>query len=485
VTVRVRFAPSPTGYLHVGGARTALYNWLFARSRNGTFILRSDDTDQERSSREFAEDIIGGLRWLGLGWDEGIEAGGPHGSYRQSDRFGRYRQVAEQLVASGHAYHSFVTAEQLDQLKDEARAASVSPAYDGRYEPAPEEAEERAGAGEAAPIRFRVPRPGQTVFSDAVRGEIVFGHDQVEDFVILRSDESPTYQLASTVDDVDYTVSHVIRGEDILSSTPKHIMIAEAMGGARPVYAHLSLLTGPDGKKLSKRHGHTAIAAYRDQGYLPEAMVNYLALLGWSPGDDETIVPLRDMVDRFDLPQVSRNPAIFDPDKLQWMSGVYLRGLSAEDFVARSLPLVEANLDRRLTEAEVARFHAIAPHVQERAKLLTEVAIQVRFLFLTEVEHDEASWKAVMGGEEAAAAVAGALDALERLEPWTRDAIEEALRAMLAERGLSVRKGLQPIRVAVSGSTVSPPLFESLELLGRAEVIARLVRAQEMLPADG
>lgn len=480
MTVRVRFAPSPTGYLHVGGARTALYNWLFARSCDGTFILRSDDTDAERSSAEYAADILDGLRWLGLGWDEGIEVGGPHGSYRQSDRLARYRDVAHRLVAAGHAYHSFVTPDELDRLKEEARAASASPAYDGRLEPDEDEATRRISAGETAPIRFRVPRPGSTTFDDAVRGAITFDHDQVEDFVILRSDGSPTYQLASTVDDVDYGITHVIRGEDILSSTPKHVLVARAMGEEPPVYAHLSLLMGPDGKKLSKRHGHTAISAYRADGYLAEAMVNYLALLGWSPGDDETVVPLSDMVERFDLAQVSRNPAVFDPDKLEWMSGVYLRGLGVDDLVGRCRPLVEADLGRPLTDAEMEHLATIAPHVQERAKLLCEVPAQVRFLFVDDVEPVDGAL-AVLSGDEAAAALRGALEALRGLEPWTTEAIDVALREMLAAHDLSARKGLQPVRVAVTGSTVSPPLFESLEVLGRERTEARLQKALDAI----
>lgn len=477
MTVRVRFAPSPTGYLHVGGARTALYNWLFARSQGGTMILRSDDTDTERSESRFADDILMSLRWLGIAWDEGIEVGGPHGGYRQSERFDRYRQVAEELVASGSAYYSFATSEQLDGLREEARAANASPAYDGRYEPAAEEAASRIAAGERAPIRFRVPRPGTTVFRDVVRGEVAFDHTQIDDFIILRSDGSPTYHLASTVDDVDYAVTHVIRGEDILSSTPKHILITEALGAPPATYAHLSLLMGPDGKKLSKRHGHTAIAAYRSDGYLPQAMANYLALLGWSPGEDETIVPMDEMVRRFDLGAVSKNPAIFDTEKLQWMSGVYLRGMDTDHFVAAALPFVEEDLGRSLGEEERRAFTDIAPHVQERAKLLGEVPEQVRFLFVDAVAYDEASWEKVMNDESAPAALDGARVALDGLEDWEVASIEAALRRVLDEAGLSARKGLQPIRVAVSGSTVSPPLFESLQVLGRDRTMQRIAAA--------
>ena len=304
MTPRVRFAPSPTGYLHVGGARTALYNWLFVRSRGGTMILRSDDTDEQRSTSEYAADILDSMGWLGLDWDEGIEVGGPHGGYRQSGRLERYQEVADQLVAGGSAYYSFATPEQLEVFRNEARAAGAAPSYDGRFDLDQEAAKERIAAGERPTIRFRVPRPGRTTFEDVVRGDVTFEHNQVDDFVILRSDRTPTYHLASTVDDVDYGITDVIRGEDLLSSTPKHILLSEGMGGTAPRYAHLSLLMGPDGKKLSKRHGHTAISAYREAGYLPEALVNYLALLGWNPGDDETVLPLADMIERFDLDTV-------------------------------------------------------------------------------------------------------------------------------------------------------------------------------------
>ncbi len=477
---RVRFAPSPTGYLHVGGARTALFNWLFARANGGVMILRSDDTDTERNRDEYAADILDSMRWLGLEWDEGIEVGGPHGSYRQSDRLDRYREVADQLVAEGTAYESFVTAEELDRFREEARAAGTSPAYDGRSEPDHEEAERRRSDGMAPTIRFKVPRPGRTVVVDLVRGDVAFDHTQVDDFVILRSDRTPTYHLASTVDDVDYGITHVVRGEDLLASTPKHMLLTEAMGAEPPRYAHLSLLMGPDGKKLSKRHGHTAIAAYRDEGYLPAAMVNYLALLGWNPGEDDTAVSLEEMVKRFDLESVSRNPAIFDTEKLEWLNGVYVRELDPEAFAEAVTPLIEADLGRPLSAEERATLDRIAPLIQERTKLLPEAADQVRFLF-SEVEYDQASWDKVMTGDGVPAVLAEAEERLASLGEWDTAAIEGALRAMLADLELSAGKGFQPIRVAVSGSTVSPPLFESLEALGRDESLARISGARQRL----
>ncbi len=480
MSVRVRFAPSPTGFLHVGGGRTALYNWVFARGRGGTFILRSDDTDQARSTAEFAADIVESLQWLGLDWDEGIGVGGPHEPYRQSLRFGRYQEVAHRLVDDGLAYYSFATTEQLDAFRREAQAAGTSPAYDGRFRVSDDEARRRLAAGEEAPIRFAVPRPGATVFTDLVKGEMRFDHAQVDDFVILRSNGSPTYHLASTVDDVDFEISHVIRGEDLLSSTPKHILLTEAMGATRATYAHLSLLMGPDGSKLSKRHGHTALQAYREAGYLPEAVRNYLALLGWSPGEDEELVTLPEMVERFSLNDVSTNPAVFDTAKLEWMNGVYIRELPAGEFVARSLPWVVADLGHPLGADELAVFSEIAPLVQERTKLLTEVAPQVRFLF-TDITYDEISWKKVMTKPEVPTALAAAAAALAGLDAWTTETIEEALRGMLEEQDLSPRKGLQPLRVAISGSSISPPLFESMDVLGRDRTLERMGAAAAQL----
>lgn len=480
MTVRVRFAPSPTGYLHVGGGRTALYNYLFARHNDGTFILRSDDTDAARSTAEFQEDIFDSLRWLGLDWDEGIEVGGRFETYRQSERLERYQEVAARLVDIGKAYYSFATPEQLDQFRKEAMADGRSPAYDGRFEPATDEAAARVAAGEPATVRFAVPRPGATNFTDVVRDEVTFDHVQVDDFVILRSNGTPTYHLASTVDDVDFEITHVIRGEDLLSSTPKHILITEAMGAERATYAHLSLLMGPDGKKLSKRHGHTAIKAYRDEGYLAPAMVNYLALLGWSPGDDETLVAVDDMIERFDLNTVSKNPAIFDTDKLQWMNGVYIREMPAAEFVSAVQPQVEADLRRRLSDDEVETLAEVSALVQERTKQLTEVPAQVRFLF-GDIEYDETSWQKVMTKEGADIAVAGAKERLAALDVWSTESVEATLREMLETLELSARKGLQPLRVAVSGSSVSPPLFESIAALGQDRAISRLGEAMAKL----
>ena len=481
MTVRVRFAPSPTGYLHVGAARTALYNYLFARHNGGTLILRSDDTDTARSTEEFQEDILEHLEWLGLDWDEGLLVGGPHGTYRQSDRYDRYRDVAHELVESGKAYHSFVTQDQLDGFKKAAREAGTSPAYDGSLEPSAEEVSRRLGDGESPTVRFKVPRPGATEFQDTVRGDMRFDHAQVDDFVILRSNGTPTYHLASTVDDVDYEITNVIRGEDLLSSTPKHILLTEAMGAVPATYAHLSLLFGPDGKKLSKRHGDTAMSAYREAGYLPEAMNNYLALLGWNVGDDETIVPLDEMERRFDLSTVSKNPAVFDHKKLEWINGTYIRELSDAAFMDLTLPLVEESVGHELSDAGRTQFAKLVPLIKERTKLLTEVASQAAFLFSDIDEYDEKSWQKVMAVDEGPIALDRAIAVLGSLDEWTTESIDVALRSMLESTGLSARKGFQPVRVAISGSMVSPPLFESLEILGQPETMHRLQAARALL----
>ncbi len=474
--MRLRFAPSPTGLLHVGNARTAIFNWLHARRHGGTFILRSDDTDRERSTQESQDAILASLRWLGIDWDEGIEAGGPHGSYRQSERLDRYAAAAEAMIAQRAAYRCFCTPAELDERRKAAQAAGRPPGYDGRCRGLdPAEAAQRVAGGEDASVRFAVPRPGETVFTDLVRDEVRFDHEHVDDFVILRSDGSPTYHLASSVDDVDFAITHVVRGEDLLASTPKHILLGQALGGAGEItYAHLPLIKGPDGSRLSKRHGATSVDAYRGEGIVPEALFNYLALLGWSPGDDETIVSRDEMVRRFDLADVSKASAVFDPEKLEWMNGVYIRDLDAADFAARTRPLVEEVLGRPMDDAEAAAFGGLAPLVQERAKRLTEVPEQVAFLFAEDVSYDEQSWAKVMTKPEARVALEGARTRLAELGEWSAAGIEAALRAMMDELGLSARKGLQPIRVAVSGSSVSPPLFESLEALGRERSLARL-----------
>jgi glutamyl-tRNA synthetase len=467
--------------MHVGTGRTALFNWLYAKHTGGTFIVRIDDTDDERNAAEFEADILAGLRWLGLDWDEGVGVGGPHGTYRQSDRYERYRQVALELVEREAAYFCFCTPAELAKRREEAAAAGQPPGYDGRCRTIPiSEAIARRGSGEASAVRFKMPRPGVTEFDDLVKGKIRIDHEHVDDFVLLRSDGRPTYHLASTTDDVDYEISHVARGEDLLPSTPRHIQLTMALGAKEATYAHLPLILGTDGKRLSKRHGATGVTEYIEAGYLPQAMVNYLSLLGWSPTGDVTIVSLAESIRLFDLESVSTNPAVFDQSKLDWMNGEYIRSLSAVEFVEAARPFVTASMGRELGTDEWERFGRIAPLVQERTKFLTEVGPQVRFLFADELEIDPASWAKVQG-DAVEAVLETAVTALGSVDTWDHDHIERSLRTMLEQLGLNARKGLQPLRVAVTGSTVSPPLFESMAILGRDVVLSRLERARQML----
>lgn len=472
MTVRVRMAPSPTGFLHVGTARAALYNWLYARHTGGTFIVRIDDTDLERSTQEFEDEILGSFRWLGLDWDEGVEVGGPHGTYRQSDRLDRYSGLAKELVESGHAYYDDRTSEELEELRQRAQREGKHP---GHYIRRPEK-EATSGV-----IRFSVPQDRGVEFHDLIRGDLSFAPTDIDDFVILRSDGNPTYHLASTVDDIDYEITHVARGEDLLPSTPKHVLLTGALGGSSPEYAHLPLLVGPDGKKLSKRHAATALTEYREAGFLPEAMFNYLAILGWSPDGETTIFSREEAIEKFDLVNVSKNPAAFDLNKLTWMNGEYIRAMEPGRFTELARPHVEQAIGRELTEDEWVTFGEIAPLVQERTKLLPEAGEQVTFLFEDFDAYDEKSWNKVMTKEGVDQVLDEGTAALTALETWEVETIESALRTIPEKLGIGAGKTFQPLRVAVTGSSVSPPLFESLAALGRERTLERLGRARKEL----
>ena len=475
MTVRVRIAPSPTGHLHVGTARAALFNWLYARHNDGVFIVRIDDTDRERSTPEFEADILDSLRWLGLDWDEGVERGGPHGTYRQSDRYDRYRDAAAQLVASGAAYYDSRTPETLEDLRNRAQSEGKHP---GHYIRRPEL------PFDAGAIRLSIPQDEPVAFDDLVRGTVSFEPRDIDDFVILRSDSTPTYHLASTVDDVDYEITHVARGEDLLPSTPKHILLARALGATEPTYAHLPLLFGTDGKKLSKRFAAVSLSVYRDEGYLADAVFNYLSLLGWSLGSETTIFTREEAVAAFDLHEVSSNPATFDPDKLAWMNGEYIRALPPGEFLDLVTPYVESAVGRPLDAEEWKRFETVAALVQERTRLLPEAGEQVVFLFEDFDEYDEASWEKVMTKDGVIGIITEARQRLEGIDEWDAREIEPVLREMLEELGISAAKGLQPLRVAVTGSSVSPPLFESMAALGKEKALERLDRAFRVLNGE-
>ncbi len=474
--VRTRIAPAPSGSIHVGNARTALYNWLFARHHGGTFVLRVEDTDKARATNEAFAAVIEDMRWLGLDWDEGPEVGGvgrgPFGPYRQSERMDVYAKAAQDLLDSGHAYRCYCTAEELDQRRKEAMAAKRAPGYDGRCRNLTGEqitAFETEGRNSA--LRFRVPDGRTVTFDDVVRGEVITKSGQIQDFIIQRSDGSPTYMLAAGVDDVTMGITHIIRGEDLLAATPRQILIREAMGVAEiPVFAHLPLLVTPEGKPLSKRWGDVAVSAYREQGFLPEAMVNYLALLGWSYDDKTNIFSVPELVEKFTLERVGKNPAAFDVNKLEWLNNHYIKEMP-HDHLAERLAPVSAEAGLPVEEGPGRELlNQVTPLLSERLKRLTEAPPMIAFLFERR-EPDEKAAKVLDGQEEYLAA---GRSALERVDPWTTEAIEAALRALAEERELKPKQAFQPIRAAVTGTLISPPLFESLEILGKEETLARL-----------
>jgi glutamyl-tRNA synthetase len=458
----------------VGTARAALFNWLYARHEDGVFIVRVDDTDRERSTAEYEADILDSLRWLGLDWDEGIVIGGPHGTYRQSDRYERYSEVAAQLVESGAAYYDDRPPDVLEGLRVRAQREGKHP---GHYIRRPE------AVTDTGAIRFSIPQDSQVAFDDMVRGTVRFEPSDIDDFVILRSDGTPTYHLASTVDDVDYEITHVARGEDLLPSTPKHILLERAMGATEPIYAHLPLLFGTDGKKLSKRFAAVSLSVYRDEGFLPDAVFNYLSLLGWSLDAETTIFSRAEAIAAFDLRDVSSNPAVFDPEKLAWMNGEYVRALPVDRFRELVRPHVESAVGRPLDSEEWHRFESVADLVQERTRFLPEAGEQVVFLFEDFDEYDEASWEKVMTKDGVSGILTEARLRLETIDVWNAHIIEPVLREMLEELGIGAGKGLQPLRVAVTGSSVSPPLFESMAALGKEKTLARLDKASSRLAA--
>lgn len=480
--VRVRFAPSPTGHLHIGGARTAIYNWAFARHHGGAFILRIEDTDPERSTEENTRAIIRAMEWLGLDYDEGPVVGGDHGPYFQTQRLPSYSGTLERLKAVGAAYPCFCSAETLESKREAARAKGGFAGYDRTCRSIdPSEAAERVAAQEPFVWRLKVPEErGDITFIDAVRGEVTFSAGMVDDFVLVRTDGTPTYNFAAAIDDATMAITHVIRGDDHLSNTPKQILIYEALGVPVPTFAHLSMIWGADGKRLSKRHGATSVEAYREMGYLPEALVNYLALLGWSL-DGETTVFTRDtLAANFSLERVSRNPAIFDAGKLEWLNGLYIREMPADELAMRMMPWLEA---AGLTDAvDYARrpewYRALVPLIAERVKRMTDIAPAVAFLFADRVELDPEAMAKALGTDEALAGLAAASDALAALASWDVESIEACLRELAESRGIKPKVIFQAIRVAVTGSTVSPPLFESLKLLGRDTTLARLAAAR-------
>jgi glutamyl-tRNA synthetase len=482
-SVRVRFAPSPTGHLHIGGARTAIYNWAFARHHGGTFVLRIEDTDPERSTEENTQAILRAMEWLGLDYDEGPVVGGAYGPYFQTQRFASYADALGRLKAAGAAYPCFCSAADLEVKRETGRASGGFAGYDRTCRSiAADVASARIAAGELHVWRLLVPESRTDItFQDAVRGDVTFPADAVDDFVLVRSDGTATYNFAVTIDDATMAITHVIRGDDHLSNTPKQILIYEALGEPVPVFAHLSMILGADGKRLSKRHGATSVEAYRDLGYLPEAVMNYLALLGWSLDGETTIFSRETLMESFSLDRVSRNPAIFDEEKLAWLNGVYIREMSPETLADHMVPLLQTAGFLSAEEAVTCRewLLKVALLVSERIKRLDDVVPMVGFLFADEVVIEEAALVKVLGAEGAGAALDACRETLAGLPSFDATSIEAALREVPERVGVKQKVAFQAVRVAVSGTTVSPPLFESLELLGCERTLARIDAARQ------
>ncbi len=466
--VRVRFAPAPTGYLHLGGARTALFNWLFARQQGGQLVLRIEDTDAERSRSELIEVIYRALEWLGIDWD-----GEP---VHQSDRAERYRDAAQQLLDSGHAYWCDCTP---DDVKARAEARGGKPGYDGHCR------DRGLGPGEGRVVRFRTPDEGETGFDDLVRGPITFANAELEDFVIVRSSGVPMFLVANAVDDPAMGITHIVRGEDLINTTPKVLLLREALGvDTSAVYAHLPLIVNEKRQKLSKRRDDVSMGDYMERGYLPEAMRNYLALLGWGPPDGQEIRPIAEIIELFRLSDVGKSSAFFDLKKLASFNGHYIRELPVAEFVDRSTHWLFDRAPWPADRFDVATFERLAPLVQERVELLSEVPGYVDFVFLADPEVDDDSWAKAMdkAPDNARAQLDAVIEAYETVE-WTSDALMAAIAASGERLELPKKQWQAPVRVAVTGRSVGPPLGESLEVLGRDEVLRRLRSARERLGA--
>ena len=476
--VRVRFAPSPTGYPHVGNIRTALFNWLFARHHGGVFILRIEDTDTARRVEGAVESIMDGLKWLGLDWDEGPEF--------QSNRLPLYRDAADRLVRNGAAYHCFCSSERLEKVRAEQALQKLPPRYDGHCRSlTSEEVSRRLTSGERSVVRFKTPLEGDTTFHDLIRGDVTFSNATLNDYVLLKSDGYPTYHLANVVDDNDMRITHIMRADEWISSTPLHVMLYAAFGWTPPAFAHLPMILGPDKAKLSKRHGATTVIEYRDQGYLPEALFNFLALLGWALDDKTELFSRDELIAAFSLDRVGKTAAVFNKPKLDWMNGVYVRALSRDEFASRALPYLERDLPQSVRRPLDTEYLArVAALVQERAKVLSELGELCDFFFLDTLTYPAEGL--IAKGMDAAGTlqvIRMVRGRLEAVETWDVTALESAVRPLCDLMGLSAKQLFGVIRVALTGRSAAPPLFDTMEVLGRTRSIKRLSDAAVQLEA--
>jgi glutamyl-tRNA synthetase len=475
--VRVRFAPSPTGYPHLGNIRTALFNWAFARHTNGVFILRIEDTDVARLVEGATDVILESLRWLGLDWDEG--------PYFQSQRLELYREAADRLLKNDFAYHCYCSPQRLESMRQEQMKRKQPPGYDRRCRNLTQKQKAEMEASGIIPVlRFKSPLEGQTSFDDLLRGQIIFENSTLDDFVLLKSDGYPTYHLANIVDDHAMAISHILRADEWLSSTPRHVLLYQAMGWQPPQFAHLPMILGTDRSKLSKRHGATAITEYQEQGYLPEAMFNFLVLLGWALDDKTELLTRDEIVKHFSLERISKTAAVFNRDKLDWMNGVYLRGLSLEEFVQRAMPFLEKNLPAEISRPlDIGYIHQLGPLVQERARTLAEVPQLSEFFFVDDLEYDTKLLLGKIDKAEAIKSLQASVAKMEGLSEWDAASLEAVFRPLAEELKLKTSVFFGLLRVAVTGRTAAPPLFQTMEVLGKERCLKRLKAALGKLSA--
>lgn len=478
--IRVRFAPSPTGYLHIGGARTALFNYFFAKKNNGKFILRIEDTDRERLKEDSVSQIISSMKWLGMDWDEGPEKEGEYGPYYQSERTELYRKEAYRLVEEGKAYYCFCTEEDIEREREEQKEKRLPFRYSGKCSTlTKEEIEKSLREGKPYVIRIKIPREGTTEVEDLIRGKVVFQNDQLDDYIIMKSNGMPTYNFACVIDDYSMKISHVIRAEEHLSNTPKQVLIYEALGYKVPQFAHLSMILAPDRSKLSKRHGATSVEEFRDKGYLKEAIVNYLTLLGWAPGENEEIFTMEDTTQKFSLDKVSKTAAIYDIDKLTWMNGYYLRELDLDYITRESVPyfIQRGLVDENEAEEKYEYIKKVVGAVREKVKLLPEIAEASEYFFKDVEEYDTKGVEKRFKKNGVVELLEKGKIALANCTSFDIETVEKSYRDLIDELGIKGGDIIHPTRLALSGKTVGPGLFDIISILGKEKCIERINKA--------
>ena len=466
--IRVRFAPSPTGHLHIGGARTALFNYLYARHHEGTFILRIEDTDRSRSTEEFIEAIISGMKWLGLDWDEG--------PFRQTDRFDIYRDYADKLVKEGKAYYCYCSPEELDSRRKEAMAQGKPSKYDGRCRNIEGRGTRDERREKSAAVRFRMPQEGQTVVDDLIRGKIFFDNNQLDDLIIMRSDSTPTYNLTVVVDDVDMKITHVIRGDDHLNNTPKQIQLYDALGYSVPEFAHLPMILGSDKARLSKRHGATSVMAYYEMGYMPDALVNYLVRLGWSHGDKE-VFSREELIKYFSFEHVGKAAAVFNPEKLLWLNGQYMMNTPAEKLAELVMPfLVKEKIISKGQDVDSEWLAKAINTLKERSKTMVELANSLRYYIADEIEYNEEAKEKFLN-KKCIDMLIELKENFKSMADFSAIELEKIFKAVVDKHGVKLGNLAQPVRVAMTGGTESPGIFEVLEIIGKEKTLKRLDKA--------